>query len=107
LVNIDKKGHLPVFGDPGRVPQHWRGGYQPTGDRRPVPGTPRKETNVISTAKVEEEDAVTVDRQMWPHSLPNPIWKTFPPHDVNKPPDKINRTMHMQMLVHAMGLRSD
>jgi hypothetical protein len=86
LVKIDKKGHLPGFEDPGGVPQHWRGGYQPTGDRRPVPGAPRKGTNAISTAKVEEEDAATVGMQMWPC---DPFWKTFPPLKIDKPPAPI------------------
>jgi len=43
LAKIILKGHLPAFGDPGEVPQQRRRGYQPIGENRPVPGTPRKE----------------------------------------------------------------
>jgi hypothetical protein len=61
----------------------------------------------MSTMEAEEEDAATVGKQMWPRGPLDPFWKTFPPRDVNKPPDEINGTMHAQTLAHAKGLRSD
>ena len=41
-VSGEENGHLPILEDPGGVPQHRRGGYQPRASARPVPRTPRK-----------------------------------------------------------------
>ena len=86
LVSNDEKGHSPPFQDPGGVPQHRRGGYQPIEDRRPVPGTPRKggQRDVVDEGR--EESAATVGTQMWPRGPVDPIWKVFPPLEIDKPP---------------------
>jgi hypothetical protein len=56
---------------------------------------------MLWTTEAEREDVDAIDLAC------HPFWKMFPPHDVNKPPDEINGTMYVQMLVHAMGLHSD
>ena len=89
LARNDEKGHLPYFEDPGGVPQHRRGGYQPIEARRSIPGTPREGANVMLKMEAEEEDAATVGTQMWPCGPVDPIWKTFPPLEIDKPPAPI------------------
>jgi hypothetical protein len=109
LVKNNKRGHLPVFGDPGGVPQDERGGYRLTMDRKPVPGTPRKGSNTISTTKAEEDQGATIDKRIWPRGPVDPFWKMFPPLEIDKPPapKTINDTPSRDHVTHAMGLRSD
>ena len=62
---------------------------------------------MISTTKVKEEDATKVGTKIWLHGPGDPFWKMFPPCDINKPPDKINRMMHVQRMAWMIGLRSN
>ena len=89
MARNDEKGHLPYSEDPGGVPQHSRGGYQPIEARRSVTGTPREGANAISTTKAGEDEWTKVGKQIWPRGPPDPIWKTFPPLEIDKPPTPI------------------
>jgi hypothetical protein len=54
LVCNNEKDHLQVFQDPGEASRHRRVEYKPAEDARPVPGTPRKEANALSTTRERE-----------------------------------------------------
>jgi hypothetical protein len=75
LVRNNEIGHLQSSEDAGGVPPHTKVGHKPKEDARPVPGTPRKGTNM----EAEEDNAATVDTHMWPRGPDVPFWKTFPP----------------------------
>ncbi len=54
--------------DPGGAPQDTKMGYTANVDTRPVPGTPRKEANVLSTTREGER----IQRKEFSNSTSNP-----------------------------------